>query len=371
MDLNLYKKLGLKRIINASGPETKLGSSSVDLKVINEMGRILPLFVDIDELQRKASEVIAWASGADAGCVTACAGAGIVESVAACMTGTNLGKIRQLPNTEGMPNEVIIQKGHAVDFGAPVTQMIRLSGAKVVEIGMVNKTESQELKHAVNQNTAAIMYVVSAEAVQNRMLPLDTCIEIAKDKNVPVIVDAAAEMDLKKYIATGADLVVYSGHKWIGAPTSGLICGRKDLTEACYLQNKGIGRAMKASKEGIYGLMIALRKWATRNHAAEQERQMQKVGYIMNRLKKLPNIEVRPCKYPTGNPIVEVEITVDSKKLGLTGDDICKAMLRGDPSIALRCYRADTGVVLIDVYYLKDDEEKLVCDKLIKILSKR
>jgi len=369
MDVSLYKELGLKRVINASGPETPLGASSVDSEIINEMGRILPLFVDIDELQKKASKVIAWATGAEAGCVTACAAAGIALSVAACITGTDFRKIRRLPNTEDIPNKVIIQKGHAVDFGAPVTQMIHLSGAKVMEIGMVNKTEPQELKDAINSSTAALVYVVSAEVAQNGMLSLNKCIEIAKNKGVPVIVDAAAETDLRKYIAAGADLVIYSGHKWIGAPTSGLICGRKNLIESCYLQNKGISRAMKVGKEGIYGLMVALKRWVNRDHSAEQKKQMQKVDYIINRLKGLSNIEVRPCKYPTGIPVVEVEIIIDSKKIGLTGHDVCRTLLREGQSIALRCYRADTGSVLINVYYLKDGEEELVCDKLIKILS--
>ncbi len=40
-------------------------------------------------------------------------------------------------------------------------------------------------------------------------------------------------------------LVITSGHKMMGAPTSGMICGRKELIRACYLQNWGIGRAMK------------------------------------------------------------------------------------------------------------------------------
>ena len=105
--------------------------------------------------------------------VTACAAAGIAVSVAACITAINHTRIRRLPNTDGMPDEVIIQKGHIVDFGAPVTHMIRMSGVKVVEIGTVNGTEYQQLEDPINPNTTAVVHVISVEAVQIRMLSLD------------------------------------------------------------------------------------------------------------------------------------------------------------------------------------------------------
>jgi seryl-tRNA(Sec) selenium transferase len=71
----------------------------------------------------------------------------------------------------------------------------------------------------------------------------------------------------------GADLVVYSGHKFLGGPTSGIVAGRKDLVHAASLQNRGIGRGMKVGKESIAGVMAALQAWMQRDHAAVRARE--------------------------------------------------------------------------------------------------
>jgi D-glucosaminate-6-phosphate ammonia-lyase len=62
--------------------------------------------------------------------------------------------------------------------------------------------------------------------------------------------------------------VILSGHKQMGAPTSGLLCGRLDLVRACYLQHYGIGRAMKVGKEAVIGCMAAAEAWYGRDREA-------------------------------------------------------------------------------------------------------
>ena len=69
-----------------------------------------------------------------------------------------MGRIAQLPDTAGMPNRVVIQKGHCISFGAPVTQMIRLSGAEVVEVGTANGCRPWHIEDALAKgHIAAIM----------------------------------------------------------------------------------------------------------------------------------------------------------------------------------------------------------------------
>src|SRR5262249_60287974 len=84
---------------------------------------------------------------------------------------------------------------------------------------------------------------------------------VAREQAVPVLVDAAAETDLRKYIAAGADLVIYSAHKSLNAPTAGIMAGRRGLIDACLQQNGGIGRTMKIGKEGIVGCLAALQQY--------------------------------------------------------------------------------------------------------------
>jgi L-seryl-tRNA(Ser) seleniumtransferase len=229
--------------------------------------------VEIDELQRRASALIARVTGAEAGCVTSSCASAITIAVAASMTGPYLGRIAQLPDASGLPNEIILQKAHDVNFGAPVSQMIRLAGARVVEIGTANHCDLFHLTAALNARTAAVLYVVSgAVPSEAHLLPLQACTAECRRRGLSVIVDAAAQPDVRPFLHQGAELVLASGHKTLGGSTSGLICGRKSLVRACYLQNWGIGRAMKVGKEGIVGLMAALEEWERHDPQADCRR---------------------------------------------------------------------------------------------------
>src|SRR5215207_3555190 len=115
---DLRPKLNLRRIINAAGTMTALGASAAVPEAIRAAGEILPVFVEIDDLQRAASRTIARATGAEAGFVTASSSAGITLVIAAAMTGSDLGRIARLPDSAGMKSGVSIQRGHLIDYGA-------------------------------------------------------------------------------------------------------------------------------------------------------------------------------------------------------------------------------------------------------------
>ena len=181
-------------------------------------------------------------------------------SVAACMTGKDNAKIHQLPNTRGMKDEVIIQVMQRNYYEL----MVRLAGASLVEIGLANGTQDYNLESAINERTAAIVHFVAYSPASD--LPIGRVIEIAHDRGVPVIVDAAAEFPpfsaLRRWADMGADLTIFSGGKGIRGPQStGLILGRKDLIEACAMNaspNHGVGRPPKVGKEEIAGVVTAL-----------------------------------------------------------------------------------------------------------------
>ena len=137
---DIRRRLGLRPIINVSGTMTALGASIVVPEAICAVAEILPEFVEITDVQRKVSAAIAQATGAEAGCVTASASAGISLAVAGCMTGADLGKIEQLPDPTGMKDEVVVQLGHMVGYGAPLEQAIRLTGGRVVPVGQGHRS---------------------------------------------------------------------------------------------------------------------------------------------------------------------------------------------------------------------------------------
>jgi len=366
-----FKKFGLPEVINAAGHLTILGASAMDLRAAESMVEASKSYVVMEEWKKKAGAIIANMTGAEAAFITTGAAAGIVISTAACMTGSDLTKIKRLPNSEDLKNEVIIQKGHVMTFGASITQMVRLSGAKVVEVGTINWVEPSDLEGAITDKTAAILHVISPYCVQRGMLPLQEVIRIGKERSIPVIVDSAAELDLKKYIKAEADLVLYSGGKEINGPAcTGIIIGRRDLIDACVMQENGIGRCMKVSKETIAGLITALEIHFAKDEKTIRKNQIEIVKYILNELKDVPYIETSQVEDEAGRPITRAQLTFDEKALGITASEVVKQLANGDPIIKVRYHFESRNVFTIDPRTLKKGQEKIIVKILKKILMK-
>ena len=125
--------MGLRPVINVSGTMTSLGASIVVPEAVAAVTAALPQFIEINDLQKHASRTIARLTGGEAGFVTASCAAAITLSVAGTMTGDDRAAIERLPDTSRLPrDEVVIQSGHMVGYGAPVEQGIRLAGAKLL-----------------------------------------------------------------------------------------------------------------------------------------------------------------------------------------------------------------------------------------------
>lgn len=368
--MDLYEKYRLTRVINACGKMTHLAGAIVLPEVVEEVTHAMGCFYDLDELQERAGEVIVRATGAQWGCVTACTAAGITLGVAASMTGNDLGRVGQLPDTTGMANEVVIQKGHAVNFGAPVTQMIRLAGAAAVEVGTVHRSTGEQLRHALGDRTAAVLFVVSHHTVRYGALPLTRVVGIAHEHGVPVIVDGAAQsFVIRKILDAGADLVVCSGHKYLSGTTAGVVCGREDLVRAVNLQNRGIGRPMKVGKEGIVGAMAALGYRMRLDVTGWEAEQNRKMNRVMARLESIDGVGLGVDPDPNGNPFSRARVTVDAEKTGLSAAVINRAMMEGDPSIRLRAHHTDEGYFTVDAMEMTDEEVELTCDRLMGLFS--
>jgi D-glucosaminate-6-phosphate ammonia-lyase len=324
---------GVRRVLNAIGAPTIVGANVAAPEVISVVDEVLRVNVEIDELQRAASRVIARWTGAEAGCVTSSCSAGLAVTAAAAMTGADLAKIVQLPDAAGLPNEVVLQAAHDVNFGAQVSRMIRLSGARPVLIGAANHCDAFHLRGALGEQTAAVLYVVTgAVNPDGDYLSLEQCVEIAGSRGVPVIVDAAAELDVRPFVSAGASLVITSGHKMMGAPTSGMICGRKELIRACYLQNWGIGRAMKVGKEGIAGCMAAVEGWYSRDEQADARRFDQLAGVFSRGL---------PARHVAGASRLEIDASSVTGRI--TTRQLANLLREGDPPIWVADASDDAG----------------------------
>ncbi len=355
---------GLRRIINVSGTMTALGASIVVPEAAAAIAAMLPHFVEIGDLQRMASAAIARLCATDAGFVTASASAGLTLAVAGAMTGADLAAIERLPDTGRLKGDIAIQAGHMVGYGAPVEQAIRIAGARVVPVGQATDVRPYQLAGAIGPDTAAVMFVVSHHTVQHGQLTLEEVVQIARPRGVPVIVDGASEYDLRGFLARGADVAVYSAHKFLGGPTAGIVAGKRELVRAAYLQNMGIGRGMKVGKEGIVGTIAALEAWERRDHAGIRARETAALDLWRARLSRHAGVSADIEPDPTGNPLDRLRLRVDPAIARITAWDLADALGGGARPVIVRDHEVEHGCFSLDPCNLHPGEADIVADRL-------
>ena len=370
--MDLYERFGLRRVINAYDKATYLGGARVLPEIAEVVCQALPNVYELDGMQGAAGRAIAKGTGAEWGCVTACAAAGITLGVAACMTGTDTAKIAQLPDTTDMNNRVIIQKGHCINFGAPVLQMIRLAGAEVVQVGLTNGCGPRHVEHELSKGgVAAMLAVESYHTVKYAGLGIPELVRIAREAGKPLVVDAATqELRLREIIAAGPDLAVCSGHKYFGSTTAGVVAGRKDLVEAVRMQEGGIGRPMKAGKEAILGVAAAFDAEIWRTPEEWTHREKRKVKRIVERLGRICGVAASISPDPNGCPLDRACLRIDPEQTGFTSTSLRQALLQQDPAIYVRVYTPADGCVFLNATEMTEDETELACERISQLLEK-
>ncbi|WP_455819761.1 DgaE family pyridoxal phosphate-dependent ammonia lyase [Pseudomonas cerasi] len=353
---SVYEKYGLKQVINASGRMTILGVSTPSTDVVGAVNEGLNHYFEMKDLVNKTGAYIAGLLGCEAAVVVSCASAGIAQSVAAVIVKDNdwlLQNLHAAPLT--VPHDIVLPKGHNVNFGAPVGTMIALGGGRVVEAGYANECSPEQLSAAITPQTAAILYIKSHHSVQKSHLNVEQAAVVARKHGVPLIVDAAAEEDLQAYYALGADLVIYSGAKAIEGPTSGLVTGKAQYVEWVKRQSQGIGRAMKVGKEGILGLTQAIENFQ-RLEKVTGAQMVEKMTPFIDKLNQLSGIQARVVWDPAGRDIARAEIHFDEATIGRTTGDVVHALKTGDIAIYFRGYKANEGIVEVDVRSVSADQ---------------
>jgi len=395
--MGVYEDLGVRTIINASGTLTRLGGSRMSSEVLEAMSEAAASFVHIDELQARAGEVIADLTGAEAGYVTTGAAAGLALGMAACIAGLDVGKMDRLPDTTGLKNEVVVQRGHRNAYD----HAIRTAGIRFVEVGYLGYpgaggTFGWQIDEAINERTAAVACPILDTP---GTLTLPEVAEIAHAKGVPVIVDAAAELpprsNLRRFIAEGADLVTYSGGKAIGGPqASGILAGRADLIASVALQHQdmdvravtwnkrellsqgrvqgvphqGFGRSMKVGREEVIGLLTALRRYAAGSDQDDAARWSETLNGIARLIGEIDGVQTH-MQFNPRRPIPYLILDLDEEKLGFTAYDVVNSLLSGDRPIAIVESRAEFGSLAVNAQGVTDEEAEYLGNRLRDVLS--
>ncbi len=384
MKQDLYASLGVKRRINAAGTLTRLGGALMDDEVLAAMAAAARASVDIAELQQAASGTIFRLTGAQAGIVTSGAAAALTLAAAAAMTRWDIAKMAALPQTEGFANEILLPRTHYTGYA----HALRASGARIVDIGHndrgtgagVRGLEAWEIEAAITPRTAAFAF----SANPSNLSDLPVVVEACRSKDIPVIVDAAAQLppksNLRRFIELGADLVAFSGGKALGGPqASGILAGRRDLVGAALAQqldmdvspatwvppdlinvqemkgvpHHGLGRGFKTGKEEIVGLLVALERFAAADDEASNAALEKRLEEIAKKMGDLPKRIVSASE--TGR-VPQLHLSVENPLA------VSRRLQEGEPPVHLSERFASQGILVVDPQALRPEDDAVLAE---------
>ena len=230
-----------------------------------------------------------------------------------------------------------------------------------------------------------MIYVFANGRNETGPMSTEAIAAIARPHNVPILVDAAAEILTipNIHLQRGATLVAYSGGKFIRGPQSaGLMLGRKDLVQAAWVHSAphhGYARAMKVGREEIVGMLVAVESWVKRDHEAEWKQWIARCEHIAARVSKVAGVTTTIRKEPGGrsNRSPRLAIRWTAASLGITGAEVSQILDSTEPRIGLggggrggdgEELAGDTGIS-IGAAMMQPGDEKVVADRVYQVLS--
>ena len=375
---NIYKELGVRPVINATGSVTMLGGSTPAPEVLEAMDQANGAYVPLMELEERAGEAIAKLVDVPAAYITSGAGSALTLATAACMAGDDDTKIQQLPNTAGMKNEILIQARQRYWYD----RCLELAGAKLVQFGTPEGTSRQDLESSIGPNTAAVHYYAVIQEPDPKALSLEDTIEIAHAKGVPVLVDAAGQiypLDLfGSYVRMGADFQCTAA-KYMSSPQStGLAFGSVDMIRKLALQSfvsyegrrvRGVGRPQKVDRQEMVGAVAAVKRWMTMNHEERLADTETKCRTMLAPLQGIPGVTAELIDNIVGHQPYGVTLEVDEAITGISCHDIVDRLKSGEPPIWTRVREGDTGIIL-HAFGLNEGEDDIVGNRIAELFRR-
>jgi uncharacterized pyridoxal phosphate-dependent enzyme len=371
---NIYEKLGIPTIINASGSMTELGGSIMTPRVAQALAAASQHYVHLPSLKKNLENRIADMLQVPGACISSCATAGIILSAAACMTRGKPGRIKSLPRTDEFPHVFLTPEVHRNRFD----HAIQIAGGQVQPFD----TDRTRFEDLLQREAVAGVYFTMSWFCQGDYIPIPEAAQIAQKYDKPIVVDAAAQLppldNFSRFLDQGADLVVFSGGKTIRGPqVSGLILGREDLIEACRLNNsphiETIGRGMKISKEEIIALFIALEEYLQHDHQKDQEIWKNQLHFIKKALSHLDNLQIKfKFPYGPGYQLPYLELVWDHRVLSPPAGQLIQELIGYHKPIYARFNQESqtSSSILIYAHTLKEEEEKEIASALNTFFKK-
>ena len=361
---DFFKELGLRTFINAAGTYTSMTGSLMPKEVVEAISYGANEYVNLDDLQDKVGERIAELLECEYATVSSgCFGAMSI-GMAGILTGKDPKKVKQLPNTEGMKNEVIMQESHSIGYAQALTNV----GAKVVRVKTAN-----QLEKAITDKTC-MLWFLNAHTDRGE-IKWEEFIDLGKKHNIPTFIDCAADVppveNLFRFTKMGFDLVAFSGGKGLRGPQSaGLLLGKREYIEAARMhtppRGETIGRGMKVNKEEVLGMLAALELYLEKDHRKEWEMWESQIQLISDSANSVVGVETEIHVPPYANHVPSLRIRWDEKKVKITPNEVRKQLTEGHPSIQTV---GDSKSVGMTTWMMVPGQERIVAKRVKEILS--
>ncbi len=364
LERDFFKELGLRTFINAAGTYTSMTGCLMPKEVTDAIGYGATEYVNLDDLQDKVGERIAELLSCEYATVTSgCFGAMSI-AMAGVLCGNDPKKVKQLPNTEGWVNEVIIQEGHQIGYAQALTNV----GAKVVLV----KT-AKEMEKAINKKTAMMWYLNAN--TENGEVKWEEFVAIAKKHNIPTFIDCAADVppvsNLFRFTEMGFDMVGFSGGKGLRGPQSaGLLLGKRKYIEAARMhtppRGETIGRGMKVNKEEVLGMLVALELYLNKDHDKEWKLWEDQIELISNSALTVEGVRTEIHVPKHANHVPSLRIQWDESKVKITADEARRQLREGHPSIQTVGNKTTIGIT---TWMMTPGQERIVAKRVHEILK--
>lgn len=377
--MSIYSELGVRPVINAMGSVTIYGGSLMPAPVVQAMTEAAGSFVPLRTLQERAGARIAELAGVEAALVSSGAAGGIALAIAGCLTGTDAARVQALPDTSGMPNEVVVVAGGRPNYMYQAAESV---GARLVHVGSAERLTDADFAAAIGPRTAAVLLIVATLDVMRANAPgvtasIASIAAVTRAAGVPLVVDAAAELppvdNLRAFLRDGADIAIFSGGKGVRGPqASGLVLGRRDLIAAAAANNNphsAVGRPQKVGKEEIAGLVRAVELFVAHDEADERRAWERRVRTVADALTGLPGVRAEVVvdgRYGRPPVLPCCLVHLDEAALGTTREAVQQTLLQGEPAVALGGF---PGGLIVNPIGIVDGEETAIAQRLRQVLG--
>ena len=386
----------LEKVVNATGVvlHTNLGRSLLAEEVIENLKRIScsysNLEYDLEKGQRGSryshvEEVLREISGAEA----------------AFVVNNNAGAVLLTLNTLASGKEAIISRGELIEIGGSfrIPDIMKRSGALMVDVGTTNKTHLSDYEEAISDNTAVLLKVHTSNyriVGFTSEVDLSSLIELGTGYHLTVVNDLgsgclidfspyglAHEPTVQEVVKTGVDVVTFSGDKLLGGPQAGIIVGKKAILNK--LIKNPLNRALRIDKLTLAALESTLRLYIDRETVTERIPTLKMITLPLEKIEKRA-FDFLGRLHKTIPDHVEIQVMDDSSQVGggalpaqqlptkvialssklFSVQDLEKRLRENRPSIITRINRDQ---LRIDLRTVNEKEEEIIETSLRKILS--